>query len=119
MEPLMTARERETELYGSTPLGRWILDNSSLKSVSRTVALVLAHEYECINETGDYTAVLTQARPELAEFAGCHIVSIARVNKALVKAGEWEVVPGLGATLTKYRPSKRVINDILASKKGE
>lgn len=119
MEALMTAREREEALYGNTPLGRWILNNTALKSVSRTVALVLAHEYECINETGDYTAVLAQARPELAEFAGCHYISIARVNKALVKAGEWEVVPGVGATLTSYRPSQRVINDILASKKGE
>lgn len=119
MEALMTAREREDALYGNNPLGRWILNNTALKGSSRTVALVLAHEYECINETGDYTAVLAQARPELAEFAGCHYISIARINKALMEAGEWEVVPGIGATLTRYRPSQRVINAVLANKKGE
>lgn len=119
MKTLMTARQREEALYGNTPLGRWVLNNTALKNTSRTVALVLAHEYECINETGDYTAVLAQARPELAEFAGCHFISIASANKAMVESGEWEVVSGIGATLTRYRPSERVISAIAANKKGE
>lgn len=119
MPRMLTAAQREQAMYGGTELGRWVLEQSELKGAARAIALTLAHEYQFVNQSGDYSATLTQGRPELAEFAGCSVWSVAGANKMMVELDEWEVIPGLGVTLTAYRPSQRVINAILANKKGE
>lgn len=119
MPRMLTALQREQAMYSGTELGRWVLEQSQLKGAARSIALTLAHEYQFVNQSGDYTATLTQGRPELAQFAGCSVWSVAGANKMMAELDEWDVIPGIGVTLTAYRPSQRVINALLASKKGE
>lgn len=112
-------KQRELELFGGNALGRWILDNSALTGRARLAALILAHEYSIADTAGNFTVLLEQSRPELAEFVGCSLNTIRSANQAMVASGEWDVISGIGVTLTAYRPTERVINAILANKKGE
>lgn len=119
MPRMLSAAQREQAMYDGTELGRWVLELSELKGAARSIALTLSHEYQFVNQSGDYTATLTQGRTDLAQFAGCSIWSVAGANKMMVELDEWEVIPGIGVTLTAYRPSQRVIHKIRANKKGE
>lgn len=112
-------KQRELEMYGGNALGRWILKHSVLKGRTRLAALILAHEYSIADTAGDYSVLLEQSRPELAEFVGCSLNTIRSANQAMKASGEWDVISGIGVTLTAYRPSQRVIDAILENKKGE
>ncbi len=109
----------EYAMFGANELARWIIANSVLKGTTRKAALIIAHEYNLVNTTGDYTVYLEQGRSELAAIVGCHTGSIQAANRAIRKSGEWEIIAGTGTSATVYRPSGRVINAILANRKGE
>lgn len=100
------AEDLEKEALTSHVLGKWIESHSTLSGSSKKVALYLAtafsQNYNLPTATDE--DVVRIPRSQMVEDLKLSPITIVRANQAMNDSGEWEVVPGLGSSLTSYRP---------------
>lgn len=100
------AVELEAEKLTSQPLGQWIEKHSTLTGSSKKAALYIAHLFTQnfnLQEVTE-TDVVAVPRSQAMEDLKISQITMVRANHAMTNSGEWEIVPGIGPTLTTYRP---------------
>lgn len=100
------ASELEAELLTSQLLGQWIKKHSKLTGSSKKAALYIAHLFAQNFNLQEATEedVVAVPRSQAMEDLQISQITMVRANHAMTDSGEWEIVPGIGPTLTTYRP---------------